>query len=256
MDVHKPKFQESVDYLRHLGFSTDEINVYVHLLRHGPKTVLDLSRGLKSGRTKLYSVLDELAAKGLVNIHERHYGTSYEACGPETIDHLVNQHELQAISLRKGLPAALHHLKEIQQLSPSTSIIKEYEGIDGLKQMSWNLSKSRTDIKRLVHPATGKALGKHFNDKLQSLLDTTKSTRYTLANCKLTPKMTTIASSFCQYRYLEPNKYTIDHETYIYNNVVTLINYQNSSISGQEIYSETLSREFNKLFDLLWLQST
>ncbi len=65
----------------------------VFLLQHGFQTVLTISRGLKTGRTKLYPLLEELAEKQLVTIHERHYGTSYEAQPPEVLELLVADRE-------------------------------------------------------------------------------------------------------------------------------------------------------------------
>ena len=50
-----------VGYLKQLGLTAEQSAVYLHLVSKGPSSVLDISRGLKTGRTKLYPLLEELA---------------------------------------------------------------------------------------------------------------------------------------------------------------------------------------------------
>lgn len=79
MNVDKSPEQKVVAYLKQLGLEQEQALVYLYLLKNGPGTVLAISRGLKTGRTKLYPLLSDLADKQLIAVHERHYGTSYEA---------------------------------------------------------------------------------------------------------------------------------------------------------------------------------
>src|SRR2546423_832410 len=130
MVVDKSAQQKVVGYLKQLGVDTEQAAAYIYLLQHGPNTVLAISRGLKTGRTKLYPLLDELAEKQLITIHERHYGTSYEAQPPETLDFLVSETERKASALRLSLPAALNILKSLELKSPTTSRVAEYRGVD------------------------------------------------------------------------------------------------------------------------------
>ena len=138
MIVDKSLQNKVVGYLKQLGLDQEQALVYLHLLEAGPSTVLAISRGLKTGRTKLYLLLDNLAEKQLIAIHERYYGTGYEAQKPEVIEFLVNEHERKAESLRSSLPAAINILKGMENNSPTHTKIREYRGVDGLKQMNFN----------------------------------------------------------------------------------------------------------------------
>jgi hypothetical protein len=62
-------------------------------------TVLMVSKGLKTGRQN-YIIVERLADKQLVVVHDRHYGTSYEAASPEVIEFLVGEQEREEYTAR------------------------------------------------------------------------------------------------------------------------------------------------------------
>lgn len=159
MNVDKKSLTKVVAYLRHLGLSTEETDAYVYLLQHGAHTVLTLSRGLKTGRTKLYPLLDDLAAKQLVIIHERHYGTSYEASDPAKLEHLVAQQEKQAATLRSDL---LGTVDTLSTLRPNRPQIEQYSGLNGIKQLYWAMSQSTAEKLIVTSDAVRKKLGAAF----------------------------------------------------------------------------------------------
>lgn len=162
MNVDKPVDKKVVNFLRHLNFSTDEIDAYLYLLAHGPQTVLALSRGIKTGRTKLYPLLDKLADKQLVTVHERHYGTTYQASSPAALEFLVAEAEQATNQLRSQLPGTLQLLNQVEQASPVSSYITEYTGLDGLKQLYWQTSQYAGERQVIAHPAIRKVLGAAF----------------------------------------------------------------------------------------------
>ena len=150
MHVDNSLKDKVVGYFKQLGLDQEQALVYLFLLQTGSSSVLDISRGIKTGRTKLYPLLEDLANKQLVVIHERPYGTSYQAQKPEVIDFLVSEHERKAEALRSSLPATINILKNLEQTSPAKTKIIEYRGIDGLKQMNFNLSKAKEEYRVLA----------------------------------------------------------------------------------------------------------
>src|SRR5689334_14001984 len=100
MDAENLLKQKVVRFLKQLGLNDEQAQAYLYLLQKGPQTVLSLSRGIKTGRTKLYPLLEDLAKRQLITIHERHYGTSYEAQPPAAIEFLILERERAAESLR------------------------------------------------------------------------------------------------------------------------------------------------------------
>lgn len=223
MDVNKPAYKKSVDFLRQLGLSVEQIEAYLYLLQHGHQTVLSLSRGLQTGRTKLYPLLEELVEKQLVVSHERHYGTSYEARDLTAISLLVNERERAAQVLRSSLDTALYNLTELQEASPTTSKIIEYSGVDGYKQIRWNMTKAAGEIYLIINTDIEKKLDAPFRKKITTSL-----------NSRSTPV------------HILKNLHT-ETETYVYDNVVAMIN---NDLQGVEIHNPLLAQQQRQLFEL------
>jgi sugar-specific transcriptional regulator TrmB len=248
-----------VSFLKQLGLDTEQASVYIYLQANGPSTVLAISRGLETGRTKLYPALEEMVHKQVVAVHERHYGTTYEALAPENLEFLVSELERKADIARHNFKNSIHALSTLRASSPSGSKILEYQGLDGLKQMNWNLvSKAKGQYKVFELDALQNHTGfnAHFKAKLDDIETKNKLTTYDLTN---DPERITQNTSHEMrnnlFAYIDPKVFTIEFETYIYNNVVALLSYDKDDIFGVEIYNDKLARQQEQLFDLLWSQA-
>ncbi len=257
MDAEKLLKQKVVVYLKQLGLNAEQGLAYCYLLEYGPQTVLSLSRGLKTGRTKLYPLLEDLAKKQLIAIHERHYGTSYEAHPPEVLEFLIIEKERKAENLRKNLPAIKHALETFHTTSPTTSKVIEYRGVDGLKQMNFNLVKADKEFRAFELTNLNVHLGKHFAEKNRQRFAENNITSYDLTNNAEWHLETEIGAyrKRSKARYIDPKIFKIEFETYIYNNCVALLSYEKEDIFGVEIYNEKLARQQKQIFDLLWSQA-
>ncbi|HTE21670.1 MAG TPA: helix-turn-helix domain-containing protein [Candidatus Limnocylindria bacterium] len=255
MHEDKSQHKKVVAYLEHLGLSAERTQVYLFLLQHGPSTVLAISRGIKSGRTKLYPLLEELAEKQLLTIHERHYGTSYEAQPPASLEFLVTEYERKSENLRSNLPAALHFLQDMQQQAPTTSRIAEYRGVDGLKQMNFNLTRADKEFRVFELAGMDKHLGKHFAGKQREAFRTRDLSTYDLTNNPKRLAEPGVDLPRSQARYIDPQTFSIQFETYIYNNCTALLSYDRDDIFGVEIYNDKLAAQQKQIFDLLWSQA-
>jgi sugar-specific transcriptional regulator TrmB len=243
-----------VNFLRQIGLNGEQSNVYMYLQEHGPSTVLAISRGLKTGRTKLYPALDEMVEKQVLAVHERHYGTTYEALPPENLEFLVSEHERKATVLRHNLPSAVHALNLTRLNSPATSKVIEYRGVDGIKQMVWNQSKAKEYFKVYELANLDKHLPPHFAEKMRQEWTRKGIKSYDLTNRRDWRLQTKVEAyrSLNEARYIEPSLLQIEFETIIYNNVVSLISYDNDDIFGVEIHNSKLARQQEQLFDMLW----
>lgn len=245
-----------IGYLKALGLSQDEADVFVYLNQHGDSTVLEISRGLGTGRTKLYPLLTNLAEKQLVHVHERHYGTSYEPVSLDALDFLVSDLENKAETLRKSLPAVNSILETMRAKSPSGTRTIEYKGIDGLKQMNFNLTKAEDEYRvfELAHLDEHRIMPRYFVEKFRQAQVDNKLTSFDLTNDKYWSVNTRVKNyqAFSKARYINPKIFKINFETYIYNNCVALLNYEQDDIFGIEIYNQNLANQQKQIFDLLW----
>jgi hypothetical protein len=256
MEVENTSAQKLVGYFEQLGLHSEEAQLYLYLLKGGNQTVLAISRGLGTGRTKLYPLLERLADKQLVVVHERHYGTSYEAASPEVVEFLVGERERAASQLRGSLPGMMYMLAGMQQSSPDVSKVIDYRGVDGLKQMNWNLGRAEGEFRVFELAGAHNHLGTHFANKLRYRLyaekrlksrDLTNNPEWAVPS----PEIPGIVTN-SQARYVDPKVFAIRFETFIYNDCVAMLKYDKDDIFGVEIYNPDLAAQQKQLFDLVW----
>ncbi len=255
--MHHEQKTKVIDYLGCLGIGRNEAEVYLYLNAHGKDTVLGISRGLNTGRTKLYPVLENLASKQLITIHNLHYGTHYESVSLDVLEFLVAEQESRTEQLRSSLPTIRNLIENTRADSPAGTRVVEYRGVDGLKQINYNMfSKANGEycIFELNHLDKHPGMPKSFVEKLfQKQVDRSLKDRDLTNNISWT--LDTNVPGYpplSQTRYVDPAVFKINFETYIYNNCVALLRYSSDDIFGIEIYSQDLANQQQQLFDLLW----
>ena len=95
---------------------------------------------------------------------------------------------------------------------------------------------------------------RYFAEKQRALQVQNKVTSYDLTNnpnWKVATKVETF-EKYSKARYLDPKVFEITFETFIYNNCVTLLNYEKNDIFGVEIYNPALAAQQSQIFDMLW----
>jgi sugar-specific transcriptional regulator TrmB len=89
--------------LKSFGFKQIEAEVYVYLGKKGPQEVRDLAEALKIRKRKLYFILKNLQAKGIVTTSHT-YATVYSALNFEKTLDLLEKENIQKIrAMRKTL---------------------------------------------------------------------------------------------------------------------------------------------------------
>lgn len=245
-----------VSFLKQVGLSDEQAAIYLFLQESGPSSVLTISRGLKTGRTKLYPELEDMVTKQVIAARNKHYGTSYEALPPENLEFLVSEYERKASITRHNLSAAVHAINEVRQTSPSSSKIIEYRGVEGLKQANYNLLKAdgMYYVFEKANLDQHSVMPKHFVERLRESFVDKKIMGYDLTNnphWKMDTKVADLVK-FSKARYIDPKVFEIKFEMYVYNNVVTLLNYEPDDILCVEIHNAALAAQQKQLYELLW----
>jgi sugar-specific transcriptional regulator TrmB len=246
-------------YLEHLGLTNDQSELYIYLHILGPSTVLTLSKALSTGRTRLYPILESLHARGLIHINERHYGTTYEALPGQSLEYLVHDEEVRAQQLRQQLNDAQHAISSLSGAVTKGSRVVEYKGVDGLKQINFNLTKAHKECRVFegAHLDEYSTMPKSFVDRIRRSfvennivnLDLTNSKDWKWANNPYDPE-----HKLQRACYIDKDVFEISVETYIYNDCIAYLQYEEDEIFGVEIYNQALASQQKMLFDLVWSQ--
>ena len=158
--------------------------------------------------------------------------------------------------MRGALPAALAELERIRSYSPQGSRVIEYRGVEGLKQINFNLSKAFKEYRvfELANLDKHPGMPRYFVEKQRQAQVDAKITGYDLTNNPAWDIDTKVEGykKYSKSRYIDPKIFEIKFETYIYNNCVALLNYDQKDVFGVEIYNPALAAQQLQIFDLLW----
>jgi len=127
--------------LREIGLTEGEIKVYLGLLETGSTTTGKIIQKSTISGSKVYEVLDRLAAKGLVSSITKNGVRHFEASSPERIlDYLEEKKdrvEEEKITLQKILPELI-----LKQKYAEKSEVKVFTGLEGLKTANDDIIKN------------------------------------------------------------------------------------------------------------------
>ena len=122
------KNKKLLQILIDLGLSENEESVYLAALSLGPTTILKIAKTAEMKRTTIYSVIDSLKKRGLINIEIKGFKTLFTAENPEKLETMLDSHREQ---LRNSLPEFLG----MYNLKGGESSIKYYEGLESVKSV-------------------------------------------------------------------------------------------------------------------------
>ena len=129
---------KSAAMLQELGLEKVEATIYLTLNSSTSSTALELSKKLRIARTKVYRILDKLIDYKLVIKVPGERGLKFKAAPPSNLELLVIKQENKAKSLRESLEETVYYLQANSSASGYQSQINYYNGIEGLKQITWN----------------------------------------------------------------------------------------------------------------------
>lgn len=137
---------DTTNLLKPFGLSEEEARVYLHLLAKGVKSALELSRELKMARTNVYRYLEKLIEKGLVQQKLSKQGKSFRASSYKQLEMLIIEKEQEVDLLKRVSPVVFQQLASLQMSGEEKTKILYYEGLDGLKQITWNSTEARGEL--------------------------------------------------------------------------------------------------------------
>lgn len=120
--------------LKDLGLSENEAKVYLASLSLGPSTILKIAKTAEIKRTTVYSLIESLKQKGLINIEVRGFKKLFAAENPEKLENILEER-------RKKLKSSLPEFLALYSLKGGESIIKYYEGLVAVKSIYEELLK-------------------------------------------------------------------------------------------------------------------
>ncbi|MFZ2199723.1 MAG: helix-turn-helix domain-containing protein [Microgenomates group bacterium] len=239
--------------IKQIGLSGKHALVYELLLDKPNATPLQLARETKLNRSSLYRYLEELREKGLVQLLLGDKSSRYRA-NPDGLSQYLMSEESRVENLKKTIPALVSELAKTSQGAESE--VKYFQGVEGLKQMLWNVVDQKDEFLGLGYQDWNTTVGKNYADKLrQKMLDNKVISREILNQVDDTFGYTSLGKSYTQvyeHRAIDPKVLEIKHDTYIYGDVFAYYYHYEGEYFGVEIHNKEIAKTERHMFEILW----
>ncbi|KKU09948.1 MAG: hypothetical protein UX65_C0005G0039 [Parcubacteria group bacterium GW2011_GWB1_46_8] len=246
--------------LESFGLDKIEVDIYLFLLENGSKTPLDLSRETNINRSRIYRYLDKLKAKKLIEESNIGRGLKLKASDPQNLELLIHEQEYSLQKQKEMFPEIMNELSSLPSRLENKFEIKHYDGLDGLKQMMWNQLAAKKEILLYGYQTRNEIVGASFADKVREEQMRRKITLYEIEEevdpGNFTGKFTyTKVLNWEKYyvpRYVDPEVLKIRQYTAIFNDTVSIMNWENDQKVGVEIINSVYASMQKQLFWSVW----
>jgi sugar-specific transcriptional regulator TrmB len=242
-------------YLHKLGLEPESTRLYVELITSGHSSALQLAKTTNISRTQVYRLLESLQEVGLVSAEQLNYGTLYRALPLENIEGVLANREAETAAIRRNLGAMSAALQALAGgSSDPKATVQHFYGQAGLKQANWNLTKADKEYRVFEVAHLSQHMDQAFARRCREQCIARGLHSYDLTNAtKVTLKeVEPINPTLSEFRHIDPTILTINFEVYIYNDIVTLIDYRRGHEMAMEIHHPSLKSMMQQLFDTMW----
>lgn len=247
-----------IKYLGTLGIEPEATKVYIELIKHGYSSALQLAKATGISRTQVYRHLERLQQHGLVSAEQLSYGTLYRPLPLENIEGLLTNREAETAAIRRNLGPMTAALQAIAGGAGPKATVQHYYGLAGLKQVNWNLTKADGEYRVFEAAHLSAHLDKAFARRHRERCIERELVSYDLTNAISVhaKEIEPFEPSRTFLRHIDPAILTINFEVYLYNDVVTLLDYSDENVLAIEMHHPGLHAMMRQLFDAMWIQGT
>lgn len=246
-------------YLSKLGLPKDITDLYLALLAYGPQTFSELSRHSGVERTRVYRLLDEMTAHHLIEVQSRYRRSIILAAPIDNLEILLTKKEQELRDLQKDLQDLQEALRHNSLQLPATRI-QAYHGLDGLKQMFWNQTRSKSPemLSILYENMQSRTNLAFFERWVESLERKSATSRSVISENFLRTQQEWYRThdnkrlSRWEGRYVPDKLFTITHSTIIYDDVTSYYNWKDGEVFGIEIHNQEITDAQRQFFEMLW----
>ncbi len=252
-----------LDFLIQVGLNPDESFIYLSVLKNGTATILDIARDTHLKRTTVYRLCDQLEKSGYLAKNAQWHTTKYQAASPDFLQNKIKSLEDKVNLVKNNYQQLLPAINSLQKSKDNQIKVIHYSGKEEVQQLIWNSLKTQTVIKSFAYKTLSEPLGKLFiirwwnqyasqNIKSQLIANPGTLEIKDRVDQFTKEKYQKIPTSAWQTRVIDPKILKITQETFIYNNVFAIVQWDAKNVFGVEIYNQQVTDQERFIFDVLW----
>lgn len=248
--------EDILKFLKLIGLTKEEAIIFNSLLRLKEATVLEISQDSNIERTKVYRIIEEMKAKGLLFERLEYKKRYLKPCDISIIKEKALAEINKGKYLDKNLKNSLRKISDKTNDFLSTSV-RYYHGVSGIKQVIWNQLKAKDeiltfsyrDLIEIVGRKFFKLWAEEFEKKNLRALDL-RSEEFVKSTMKYKP----IRLKRDYKKYIDPAILNIISEVDIYNNTVVICDWdqKKEEIYALEIENKKLAQMYKQMFKVFW----
>jgi len=242
--------------LEKLGFTPEEVKVYVALLETGGGFASTIARKASAHRVTTYNTLENLEKKGYVRVSKKAGIKFYYAVNPKVI---LNQIE-STYNTAKTLIPELIDLQNTFSFKPK---IQFFEGEEGVKIIFNDILDSEGEVLGYTNFQIAEEMMKNFlNEYSQKALKLKKKHRLLCPNDafhkEFIPKnlKDRLESGILEIFAVNPTHFVFKNLQYIYGDKVAIVSMDKDEMIGVIIESKSNAETNRSIFNLAWLGAT
>jgi len=246
------------NYFSKLGLEPEVATLYTTLTANGPQTISELARHSKIERTRIYRLLDTLSKASIIEVKTEYKRTILKAAPLDNLQILLSKKEEDLRAMQSELRLVQETLRVREKLTDVTQM-HSYKNIEGLKQMFWNQTRSKTEKLSILYEniqnRTNSAFFERWVRKCNEqgiksraivgdhFLETQEEWYRRKDNERL---------ERWQSRYVSDLVFPITHSTVVYDDCVSYYNWHEGDFSGVEIINQEIADGQREFFTMLW----
>jgi hypothetical protein len=179
--------------------------------------------------------------------------SSNYAARPEGLSQYLVREEARLENLKTTIP---NLLGEMSRTRAKESEVRYYHGVEGLKQMLWNVVASGKEFVGLGYADWNESVGRVYAEKLrQKIIDNKIKSREIQNDPSDDFDYTNLGEAykkFYSHRVIAKSILEIKHDTYIYGDVFAYYYHYRGEYFGVEIHNSEIARTERQMFEILW----
>ena len=235
-----------ISVVKNIGLTDKEARVFLACLELGSSVVAEIARKSRVNRVTVYTVLEKLMAKGIINSMIKNGKRFFDATDPQTVDAEIRRREL---NFRKSLP-------DLQRLRGDAihPRIRYFEGLDGIKAIYEDTLSSKTEILNYSNSREIRAHWPNYDEEYVM-----KRAQHKVYLRGIAPKdehglwvRSHDKDYFREIRLISADRFTFTNEINIYDDKVAIISYKDRPLIGMIIESAEIANTQRDIFKMAW----
>jgi len=245
-------------FLHRAGLEPDAAKIFLVASKAGPTSALQLAKATGVARTQVYRHLEALQEFGLISREQLSYGTLFRPLGVENLEATIASREAETAALKSNLSNVATAMRELAGASGATTNVVHHYGLAGIKQANWNLTKADKEFFVFEVAHLNDHLDKTFARRHRERVMERQLVSHDLTNASVVTakELAPVDVTRSFYRHIDPEILTINFEVYLYNDVVTLLDYSADNMHALEIHHPSLHAMMQQLYDAMWRLAT